>query len=180
MDALEKRFLAEGHPRDLTVGVLKFDGQTFSVSGFYSNDAAKRDLQDVIALIRTPVARPDLSPDPNSQSTSTTPAATVTGTGTLTISAQPASFTIPGDGQLHIFPLTLKPGGGSTSLCLSSRTVAGPNESALLMNYSSCGLARIVTISSSVPGTYTVSDTFVEERGPDGPAGTITFIVIVT
>ena len=48
------------------------------------------------------------------------------------------------------------------------------------MNYSSCGLARIVTLSSSLPGTYTVIDTFTDERGPSGPTGTVTFVVVVT
>lgn len=165
---------------DLTAGTLSFDGQTFSLSGFYRSEAGRQDIQDVITLIRTPVARPDLSLDPDAAAQPTSSSTTVVGAGSIAITASTTTFTIPGDGQFHILPVTLRPSGGSTQLCLSARTVTGTNERGLVMNYSSCGLARIVTLSSSIPGTYTVVDTFIDERGPSGPSGTVTFLVVVT
>lgn len=166
--------------RNLTAGTLRFDGQTFSLSGFYRDEAARDDLQDVITLVRTPAARPDLTPDPDAAAVPTTTDPAGTTTSTIEISARPTSFSIPADGRFHIFPVTLIPSGGSTQLCLNSRTVSGPEQQRLIMNYSSCGLARIVTLSSSLPGTYTVIDTFTDERGPSGPTGTVTFVVVVT
>jgi hypothetical protein len=166
--------------RDLTAGTLAFDGQTFSLSGFYREESARQDLQDVISLIRTPVARPDLSLDPDVRGEPSTTAPITIGNGTLQITASPTTFKFPADGKLHVFPVTLRPTGGSNRLCLNSRTVNGPNEQGLLMNYSSCGLARLVTFSSSFPGTYTVIDTFIDERGPGGPLGTVTFLIVVT
>jgi hypothetical protein len=165
---------------DLTAGTLAFDGQTFSLSGFYRDESSRKDLQDVISLIRTPVARPDLSLDPDVRGEPSTTSPVTSGNGTLQISASPTTFSVPADGKLHVFPVTLRPSGGSTRLCLNSRAITGANEQGLLMNYSSCGLARLVTFSSSFPGTYTVVDTFVDERGPSGPTGTVTFLVVVT
>lgn len=165
---------------NLTAGTLSFDGQTFSLSGFYRAEAGRQDIQDVISLIRTPVARPDLSLDPDAAAQPTSSSTSVVGSGSIAITASTTTFTIPGDGKFHILPVTLRPTGGSTQLCLSARTVTGTNERGLVMNYSSCGLARIVTLSSSIPGTYTVVDTFTDERGPSGPTGTVTFLVVVT
>ncbi len=166
--------------RNLTAGTLRFDGQTFSLSGFYQDEKARSNLQDVITLMRTPAARPDLTPDPDAAAVPATTDPAGATTATIEISARPTSFSIPADGRFHILPVTLVPSGGSTQLCLNSRTVSGPEQQRLIMNYSSCGLARIVTLSSSLPGTYTVIDTFTDERGPSGPTGTVTFVVVVT
>lgn len=166
--------------KDLTAGTLRFDGQSFSVSGYYSSEAAGDDLRQVISLLRTPVARPDLQPDPADPATPGTSTPVATTSYVIGVEAQPTTFVVPGDGRLHVFPLTLKPSGGSTELCLLSRTVSGGDAAALLMNYSSCTLARVVTFSSTVRGTYTVTDTLVDERGASGPTATVTFTVIVS
>ena len=165
---------------ELTAGVLSFDGQSFSMSGFYTSASAKDRLQTAIALVRTPVGRPDLNPDPSAPAL---PETTTAGSSTppvLLVTPRPASFSIPADGRFHIFPLTLQPSGGSTRLCLTNRTIDGPSQDTLVMNYSSCGLARIVTLSASRPCTYTVTDTFEDEGGPNSPAATVTFRIVAT
>ena len=165
--------------RSLVAGILRFDGQTFSISGFYRSDSAGQRLRDVIALLRTPVARPDLNPDPTLSSDTAAPV--TTSATSFTVIAESTAFSIPADGRFHVFPLTLQPSNGATSLCLVSRTVSGGSESALLMTYSSCGLARIVTISATAPGTYVVNDTFAEDRaGTDGPSANLSFTIVVT
>jgi len=172
--------------RDLVAGVLRFDGETFSMSGFYTSPDAVGRLADVIALIRTPVARPDLNPDP-SATTATAAPDTTAPTG-LTISAEPAVFSIPADGRLHVIPLTLRPSTGASTLCLVARSVSGGSESSISMTHSSCGLAHLVTISVTTPGTYLVTGTFAEGVPNDqgdintttGPSGTVTFTVVAT
>lgn len=168
--------------RTLTAGSLSFDGRTFSISGFTLSAAAEADLRSVIALTPTPVDRPQLSLDPDSAPPSTTVAATgPTGGATVRVTAQPTSFAIPADGRLHILPLTLVPtGSATTSLCLASRSIKGPTDGDLTMNYSSCLLARLVTIHAAVPGTYTVTDTFVDESSAARPTATVIFTVTVT
>lgn len=168
--------------RTLSAGALSFDGQTFSVSGFTLSPGAEQELRDVIALMPTPVDRPQLSPDPNSVGPSSTAAPTgPSGPKIIAVSARPAAFTVAADGRFHIVPVTLVPAGSATtSLCLASRTVKGPVDGDLTMNYSSCQLARVATIHSAVPGTYTVTDTFVDESTPNGPSATVTFTVTVT
>lgn len=168
--------------RTLSAGALSFDGQTFSISGFTLSPAAEQELRDAIALMPTPVDRPQFSPDPNTIESSTTAApAGSSGPLTIAVSARPASFTVPADGRFHILPLTLVPSGSATtSLCLASRSVKGPVDGDLTMNYSSCQLARVVTIHSAVPGTYTVTDTFVDESTPNGSSASVTFTVTIT
>ncbi len=169
--------------RSLSAGSLSFDGRTFSISGFTLSPAAEADLRSVIALTPTPVDRPQFSPDPNSTPSSTAPGGTTgtAGPATISVSAQPSSFTIAADGRFHILPLTLVPSGSSTTnLCLASRSITGPPDGDLTMNYSSCQLARLVTIHSAVPGTYTVTDTFIDDSGPEQATTTITFTITVT
>jgi hypothetical protein len=165
--------------KDLAAGTLRFDGQVFSVSGFYTNPAAETNLRQVISLLRTPVSRPSLQPAEGSSATPTTDPTPVTVESVINVESRPTTFVIPADGRFHIRPVTLTPDGGSTRLCLASRTVTGGDERYLTMNYSSCGLARLVTLSSTVRGTYVVTDTFVDERGTAGPRATVTFTVVV-
>ncbi|MFM8531871.1 MAG: hypothetical protein ACKOD2_19775, partial [Ilumatobacteraceae bacterium] len=172
--------------RDLVAGVLRFDGETFAMSGFYTSPGAIGRLADVIALIRTPVARPDLNPDPSASSATSTPATTAA-VG-LSIAAEPNVFSIPADGRLHIVPLTLQPSTGATSLCLVARSVSGGSESSVSMTHSSCSLAHLVTISATVPGTYLITGTFAEGVPSDtvgavttsGPTGTVTITIVAT
>lgn len=172
--------------RDLVAGVLRFDGQTFSMSGFYTSPDAAGRLADVIALIRTPVARPDLNADPSAPTATTSPGTTAA-VG-LAISAEPAVFSVPADGRLHVIPLTLRPNTGATSLCLVARSVSGGSESSITLTHSSCSLAHLVTISATAPGTYLITETFAEgvtnEKGEidstTGPSGTVTFTVVAT
>ena len=169
--------------RSLSAGSLSFDGRTFSISGFTLSPEAEADLRGVIALTPTPVDRPQFSPDPNSSPSSTSVDSTTgaAGPAQISVSAQPAAFTIAADGRFHILPLTLVPSGSATTnLCLSSRSIQGPADGDLTMNYSSCLLARLVTIHSAVPGTYTVTDTFIDDSTADQVTTTVTFTITVT
>lgn len=163
----------------LSAGTLRFDGLTFTVSGYSISPDAEADLRQVISLLRTPVARPDLQPDPGVPTPSATTAVQDPESVTIEVSVHPTTFAVPADGRLHVLPVTITPDGGSTELCFLSRVVSGGAEADLTMNYSSCGLARLVTIASSVPGTYLVTDTFVDERGTAGPRASVTFTVVV-
>jgi len=165
--------------KDLSAGTLRFDGQTFTVSGFFLSASAETDLRSVISLLRTPVARPDLQPADGAPTVPDSSAPVAAEPTTIEVSARPTTFVVAGDGRFHVLPLTMTPEGGSTQLCLVSRTVSGGNQSDLLMNYSSCGLARVVTFASTVRGTYIVTDTFMDERGLSGPRATLTVTVIV-
>lgn len=166
--------------KDLTAGTLRFDGQTFRLSGYFVSGQAEANLREVISLLRTPVSRPDLQPDPGVTTDPGSSAPVSTTPTVILVQAQPTTFVVPGDGRFHILPLTLVPDGGSTQLCLFNRTVTGGDAAYLTMNYSSCTLARVVSFSSSVRGTYVVTDTFVDERGATGPTATVTFTVVVT
>lgn len=194
--AIDAATLLDAMLHDLVRGSLSFDGTTFRITGTYADAAALADLQSVIAGLRTPVDRPNLTA---AVGTGTTAPATTGGTTTapgttgapatsmpsgphdfgLTVSTP--SFTVKADGKNHLVPLTFTATGAqATTFCFVQRQVTGPAPSTLTMTYSSCDASRFVTVRLSTPGVYTVVDTFSDGPTTSGRRSTVTFTITGT